>query len=87
MASRNFGRNFYLLGMSNVDKNSPVCVTGASGFIATHVVEQLLERGYKVNGTVRDLKDMESKYKYLFDLPNSENLTLFKVCPVILNIS
>jgi len=76
--SRNFGRNFYLLGMSNVDKNSPVCVTGASGFIATHVVEQLLERGYKVNGTVRDLKDMESKYKYLFDLPNSENLTLFK---------
>lgn len=31
-----------------------VCVTGATGFIASHLVAQLLERGYRVRGTVRD---------------------------------
>ena len=30
-------------------------MTGASGFIATHIVKQLLEAGYKVRGTVRSL--------------------------------
>jgi nucleoside-diphosphate-sugar epimerase len=34
-----------------------VLVTGASGFVATHLVKQLLEQGYKVRGTVRSLKD------------------------------
>jgi dihydroflavonol-4-reductase len=33
---------------------SPVLVTGASGFIASHIVHQLLEGGYRVRGTVRD---------------------------------
>ncbi|KAM0541480.1 hypothetical protein ACHAPJ_013215 [Fusarium lateritium] len=32
-----------------------VLVTGATGFVASHVTRQLLERGYKVRGTVRDL--------------------------------
>jgi cinnamoyl-CoA reductase len=31
-----------------------VCVTGANGFLATHIVKQLLEQGYSVNCTVRD---------------------------------
>lgn len=34
--------------------DSPVVVTGASGFIASHIVKQLLEGGYRVRGTVRD---------------------------------
>jgi dihydroflavonol-4-reductase len=33
-----------------------ILVTGASGFIAQHVILALLERGYAVRGTVRDLK-------------------------------
>ncbi|MCB9641637.1 MAG: SDR family oxidoreductase [Myxococcales bacterium] len=34
-----------------------VCVTGASGFLGTHVIRVLLERGYAVRGTVRDAKN------------------------------
>ena len=37
-----------------------VLVTGASGFIATHLIKQLLEQGrYHVRGTVRSLKKEE----------------------------
>lgn len=31
-----------------------VCVTGASGYIASWVVQRLLQRGYVVKATVRD---------------------------------
>lgn len=31
-----------------IDKNKPVAVTGADGFIGSHLVEHLLERGYTV---------------------------------------
>jgi dihydroflavonol-4-reductase len=34
---------------------APVLVTGASGFIASRIVEQLLAKGYRVRGTVRSL--------------------------------
>jgi nucleoside-diphosphate-sugar epimerase len=34
-----------------------VLVTGAGGFLALHVVNTCLKHGYKVRGTVRDLKD------------------------------
>jgi cinnamoyl-CoA reductase len=30
-----------------------ICVTGASGFIASWLVKLLLERGYTVRGTIR----------------------------------
>ena len=36
--------------------SKPIFVTGASGFIATHTIAQLLEKGYKVRGTVRSMK-------------------------------
>lgn len=38
-------------------KGKVVCVTGASGFIASWLVKLLLQRGYFVNGTVLDLND------------------------------
>ncbi|MEM6996878.1 MAG: GDP-mannose 4,6-dehydratase, partial [Myxococcota bacterium] len=37
-----------------IEKGELVCVTGASGYIGSHVVEALLRRGYRVRGTVRD---------------------------------
>lgn len=35
---------------------TPILVTGATGFIAAHIVNQLLEGGYRVRGTVRSLR-------------------------------
>jgi dihydroflavonol-4-reductase len=52
-----------------------VCVTGASGFIGSYIVKNLLENGYKVKGTVRNVQNME-KNRYLSELPNAQdNLT------------
>eukprot|EP00930_Biecheleria_cincta_P022831 TRINITY_DN16596_c0_g1_i1.p1 TRINITY_DN16596_c0_g1~~TRINITY_DN16596_c0_g1_i1.p1 ORF type:complete len:326 (-),score=70.40 TRINITY_DN16596_c0_g1_i1:342-1319(-) len=54
-----------------------LCVTGASGFIASHIVQQCLARGHRVRGTVRDVAD-EKKTKHLLALPGAaERLQLF----------
>ncbi|KAL3370532.1 hypothetical protein AABB24_007535 [Solanum stoloniferum] len=65
-----------------VDKKSRssmvVCVTGGSGYIASFLVKKLLERGYKVHATLRNLED-KSKVDLLKNLPNAEeNLKLFQ---------
>lgn len=36
-----------------IPKGSTVLVTGANGYIASHVADQLISAGYKVKGTVR----------------------------------
>ena len=51
----------------NTNENEIVLVTGATGYLASHVVKQLLELGYKVRGTVRSLRD-EKKTKPLRNL-------------------
>ena len=33
------------------------CVTGGTGFVATELIKQLLEKGYSVRATVRDAGD------------------------------
>ena len=53
----------------------PVLVTGASGFIATHLVAQLLERGYDVRGTVRE-PDKARNQGYPTSLAGAEWLEL-----------
>jgi nucleoside-diphosphate-sugar epimerase len=39
---------------TTIPKGSLVLVTGATGFIASHIILEFLKRGYKVRGTVRD---------------------------------
>ena len=41
--------------MSPIDRRAPVMVTGASGYIASWIVKELLESGRTVHGTVRSL--------------------------------
>ncbi|MFV1969854.1 MAG: SDR family oxidoreductase [Acidimicrobiia bacterium] len=48
-----------------------VAVTGASGFIGSHVVQVLLDRGYSVRGTVRD-PDNTAKVAPLEELPGAD---------------
>lgn len=53
-----------------------VCVTGASGFIAAHIIKQLLEKGYKVRATVRG---ESARYPYLTSLEGAaERLELIQ---------
>ena len=37
-----------------ISKGSTILLTGANGYIASHIADQLLERGYVVRGTARD---------------------------------
>ncbi|XP_074335374.1 phenylacetaldehyde reductase-like isoform X1 [Apium graveolens] len=55
-----------------------VCVTGASGYIASWLVKMLLERDYTVNATVRSLNDPQ-KTEHLLALDGAkERLHLFE---------
>ena len=59
-------------------EETTVCVTGASGFVGSRIVLDLLDRGYQVHGTVRDPSNTE-KYGFLLDLPGAdERLTLYR---------
>ncbi|KAM0850945.1 hypothetical protein ACQ4PT_052746 [Festuca glaucescens] len=57
---------------------SRVCVTGAAGYIAAWLVKKLLERGFVVHATLRNIRD-EKKTALLRALPGAaERLTLFQ---------
>jgi nucleoside-diphosphate-sugar epimerase len=45
-----------------LSRGSRVLVTGANGYIASHVVDQLLGPGYIVRGTVRSPKAWLDEY-------------------------
>jgi nucleoside-diphosphate-sugar epimerase len=47
-------------GAMEIDKSAPVVVTGASGYIASWIVKQLLDAGHTVHATVRNPDRLES---------------------------
>jgi dihydroflavonol-4-reductase len=52
-----------------------IVVTGASGFVGSQIVRELLEHGYRVRGTARSPERVRSE-GHLFALPGSERLEL-----------
>ncbi len=61
--------------VKNIDKNQPVMVTGATGYVAGHIVKRLLEDGIAVHAAVRDPENSE-KLKYLNALAESSPGTI-----------
>ncbi|XP_003385061.1 PREDICTED: anthocyanidin reductase ((2S)-flavan-3-ol-forming)-like [Amphimedon queenslandica] len=58
------------------DNRPLVLVTGASGFIAAHVIKQLAANGkYRIRGTVRDATN-EAKTKPIRELPGGDTMEL-----------
>jgi nucleoside-diphosphate-sugar epimerase len=51
------------------------CVTGASGYVASELIKQLLSRGYAVKATVRSAPD-SPRLQYLRDIADKSEGTL-----------
>ena len=57
-----------------------VLVTGATGFIGLHCIQQLLDQGYQVNGTLRSMNRKDEVLESLKNHNTSvEHLSLFEV--------
>nr|ADD09575.1 anthocyanidin reductase [Trifolium repens] len=57
--------------------NKKACVIGGTGFVASMLIKQLLEKGYAVNTTVRD-PDSPKKISHLVALQSLGELNLFR---------
>ncbi|MCH2202020.1 MAG: NAD-dependent epimerase/dehydratase family protein [Fuerstiella sp.] len=55
--------------MRQIDRGRPVMVTGATGYVAGHIVNRLLEQGFVVHAAVRN-PDNAEKLNYLRALAN-----------------
>lgn len=66
--------------LAAMNKYNKVFVTGISGFLGSHIALQLLKKGYKVVGSLRDLK-RKDELQYLLlgeSKAPAENLTFIK---------
>ena len=61
--------------MPEIDKNKPVLVTGATGYVAGWLVKKLLEEGFTVHAAVRN-PDKKEKVKHLDDLAAKSSGTI-----------
>ena len=61
----------------NLINNKKLAVIGCSGLVGSSIVRCALEKGYEVNGTMRNIED-STKINYLKKLKNFEKLNLFK---------
>lgn len=43
-----------------IPKDSIVLVTGVNGYVASHVADQLMEAGYRVRGTTRNISKVQA---------------------------
>lgn len=60
-------------------KQTTVCVTGGTGYIAGAIITRLLAAGHTVHATVRD-PNSQTKLQFLRSLPNAgTHLKFFKV--------
>ena len=53
--------------MAQIDKDKPVIITGATGYVAGWIVKKLLDEGLTVHAPVRDPENTE-KLKYLNEI-------------------
>lgn len=60
-------------------KGSLILVTGANGYVASHVVDQFLRLGYKVRGTVRDSQKNEWVGEYFHERYGTQSFELVEV--------
>ncbi|MEM7486499.1 MAG: aldehyde reductase [Bacteroidota bacterium] len=62
-----------------MDKNNKVLLTGVTGFLGSHIAIQLLNKGYTVIGTLRDMK-RASRLKEIISgyLSSTENLSFIE---------
>ena len=61
----------------NLINNKKLAVIGCSGLVGSSILRCALEKGYEVNGTMRNIED-SAKINYLKKLKNFEKLNLFK---------
>ena len=61
--------------MTHIDKNQPVMVTGATGYVAGHIVKRLLQDGINVHAAVREPSN-KGKLRYLNELADYSSGTI-----------